>query len=161
MSLFIVKTKGLEDTEIPLLLSFSLGTFPGSSKKNPLTIIYILTFIHPHTLPGICILTLYLEVRKESLATAPREEQPSSTAGLAGGARGLSGFRKERGGSGTVLESQLLLGRWDTGTATPAHPPTCHVTLGRRPLGQTDTTHGALSGVGYGLSVTGDPTSSF
>ena len=153
MTLFILKTKGLEDTEIPLLLSFSLGTFPGSSKKNPLTIIYILTFIHPHTLPGIFILTLYLEVRKESLATAPL--------GLAGGARGLSGFRKECGGSGTVLESQLLLGRWDTGTATPAHLPTCHVTLGRRPLRQTDTTHGALSGVGYGLSVTGDPTSSF
>lgn len=85
MSLFIVKTKGPEDAEVPLLLSFSLGGhlplyyFPGSSKKNPLTIIYILTFIHPHTLPGIFILTLHLEVRKESLATAPREEQPSSS----------------------------------------------------------------------------------
>lgn len=64
-------------------------------------------------------------------------------------------------GSGTVLESQLLLGRWGTGTATLAHPPTCHVTLGRSPIQQTDTTHGALSLVGYGLSVTGDPTSSF
>ena len=114
------------------------------------------------------------------MAEAPREEQPSSSChhlglrpaqlglpggqqvlDLAGEARGLSGFRKEHGGSGTVLESQFLLGRWDTGTATPAHPPTCHVTLVGSSIQQRDTTHGALSLVGYGLSVTGDPTLSF
>lgn len=66
-NVFVFIVKSPEETEIPLLLVFfSLGGhlplyyFPGSSKKNPLTIIYILTLILPHTLPGIFILKLYL-----------------------------------------------------------------------------------------------------
>ena len=64
-NVFVFIVKSPEETELPLLLFFSLGGhlplsyFPGSS-KNPLTIIYILTLIHPHTLPGIFILKLYL-----------------------------------------------------------------------------------------------------
>lgn len=65
MSLFL-QLKVLERLKFLFYFFFSLGGhlplyyFPGSSKKNPLTTIYILTLILPHTLPGIFILKLYL-----------------------------------------------------------------------------------------------------
>lgn len=48
-------------------------------------------------------------------------------------------------GSGTFLASQLILRGEDIGTATPAHPPACQVTVQRSPVQKIDITNAAFS----------------